>query len=166
MARTFVRTCACSLVMPLVLSAFRPAPTTGPNPTRAAVSRSPSTVTLHHDLRAEVDSLFAAMVVAFKRDPSSVARFYTDDASIMGGGGRWIGRDQVDRYWGQGIRATDWILEATEVGGDARTPWVRGRSTLVGSAGRMVTDFVGILKRGSDGQLRFYVDMFVGVPSR
>jgi hypothetical protein len=83
----------------------------------------------------------------------------------MGGGARSVGREQVDRYWREGPRATDWTLEVLEVGGDAQSPWVRGRSTLASTSGRrMATDYVGILKRGSDGQLRFYVDMFVGAP--
>jgi hypothetical protein len=39
-------------------------------------------------LRQDVESLLAAMVAAFKAEPASVARFYTDDASILGGGQR------------------------------------------------------------------------------
>jgi CubicO group peptidase (beta-lactamase class C family) len=34
--------------------------------------------------QGEIDSLHGAMVNAFKKDPSSVARFYTDDAQIIG----------------------------------------------------------------------------------
>ena len=37
-------------------------------------------------LRGEVDSLHAAMTAAFRRDPASVASFYTDDARIIGMG--------------------------------------------------------------------------------
>ena len=108
--------------------------------------------------------LHDAMVAAFKRDPASVARYYTDDASIMGGGARSAGREEIDRYWRDGPRG-EWVLEVIEVGGDTNSPWVRGRSTLASTSGRrMVTDYVGILKRGTDGQLRFYVDMFVGAP--
>jgi ketosteroid isomerase-like protein len=113
-------------------------------------------------LRSEIEALHAEMVAAYKREPSSVARFYTDDASILGGGQRAIGREQIDRYWGGGPGAADWILEVLEVGGDRQAPWVRGRSTLVSQSGRrMVTDYVGILKRGADDRLRFYLDMFV-----
>lgn len=119
-----------------------------------------------NSLRSEIDSLHASMVAAFKRDPASVARFYTDDASILGAGGRWVGREQVDRYWSQGPSPTDWNLEVVEVGGDSQSPWVHGRSTLVSQSGRrMVTDYIGILKRQLDGRLRFYIDMFVGSPS-
>lgn len=113
-------------------------------------------------LRREVEALHNEMVAAFRRDPTTVARYYTDDASIMGGGARAVGREQVDRYWREGPRG-EWTLEVLQVGGDASSPWVRGRSTLASTSGRrMVTDYVGILKRGSDGRLRFYVDMYVG----
>jgi len=62
---------------------------------------------------------------------------------------------------GRGPEAADWTLEVLEVGGDRQAPWVRGRSTLVSQSGRrMVTDYVGILKRGADDRLRLYIDMF------
>jgi ketosteroid isomerase-like protein len=113
-------------------------------------------------LREEVEALNAAMVAALKKDPASVARFYTDDASILGGGSRYVGRAEVDQYWRDATMFADWTLEVTEVGGDGQTPWVRGRSTLHGKSGRrMATEYIGLLKRGPDGQLRFYVDMFV-----
>ncbi len=113
-------------------------------------------------LRAEIEALHAEMVAAYRREPASVARYYTDDASILGGRGRWVGREQIDRYWSQGPAGADWTLEVLEVGGDGQAPWVRGRSTLVSQGGRrMVTHFIGILKRDADGRLRFYVDMFV-----
>lgn len=113
-------------------------------------------------LRAEIEALNAAMVAALKADPPSVARFYTDDASILGGGGRYVGRAQIDQYWADATMFADWTLEVLEVGGDAASPWVRGRSTLVGRSGRrMVTEFVGILKRQPAGDLKYYVDMYV-----
>jgi ketosteroid isomerase-like protein len=116
-------------------------------------------------LRKDVEALHEAMVAAFKADPASVARFYTDDASIMFSGARYVGREQVDRYWRQGPFPESWTLEVLEVGGDSLTPWVRGRSTLTGQGGRrQVVDYVGLLKRQPDGQLKYYVDMFVGVP--
>lgn len=116
-------------------------------------------------LRQQVDSLHVAMVQAFKAQPSSVARFYTDDASILGGGARYVGRAQIDEYWRQATMFADWKLEVLEVGGGPDAPWVRGRSTLTGTSGRiMVTDYVGILRRQRDGTFRFYVDMFVGTP--
>lgn len=115
-----------------------------------------------NSLKSEVEALHTEMVAAFKRAPASVARFYTDDASIMGGGQRAVGRAQVDQYWSTGPMPTDWALEVLEVGGDAQSPWVRGRSTLSGQGGRrMVTDVVAILKRQPDGRLKYYLDMYV-----
>jgi len=113
-------------------------------------------------LRAEVEALMASMVTALKTNPASVARFYTDDASIMGGGQRYIGREQIDRYWREATMFSDWTLDVLEVGGDGTSPWVRGRSTLQGRSGRtMITEFVSLLKRQGDGTLRFYVDIYV-----
>jgi ketosteroid isomerase-like protein len=112
-------------------------------------------------LRHDVEALMTAMVAALKADPASVAKFYTDDASILGGGERYVGREQIDQYWRRATMFADWKLEVLEVGGDGPTPWMRGRSTLLGTSGRtMVTEFVGLLKRRPDG-LKFYVDMFV-----
>jgi ketosteroid isomerase-like protein len=113
-------------------------------------------------LRADVEMLMSSMMTALKTDPASVARFYTDDASIMGGGQRYVGREQIDRYWREATMFTDWKLDVLEVGGDGPSPWVRGRSTLQGRSGRtMITEFVGLLKRQGDGNLRFYVDIYV-----
>ena len=118
-------------------------------------------------LRQQVDSLHVAMVAAFKADPASVTKFYTDDASIMGGGGRHVGRTQLDEYWKQAAMFADWKLEVLEVGGGMDAPWVRGRSTITSkSGGSMVTEYVGILKRQGNGALRFYVDIFVGTLQR
>jgi ketosteroid isomerase-like protein len=112
-------------------------------------------------LRQEVDALMGAMMTAFKANPASVAKFYTDDARILGGGQRTEGRTQIDQYWRDATTFSDWKLEVLEVGGDGPSPWMRGRSTLQGTSGRvMVTEFIGLLKRQPDG-LKFYVDMFV-----
>jgi hypothetical protein len=48
-------------------------------------------------LKQEIESLHRAMVAAFRHDPATVARFYTDDASILGGGSRSVGREDVNR---------------------------------------------------------------------
>lgn len=126
----------------------------------AAALMLPVTTEAQQPLRQEVEALLGAMVTAFKTDPASVARFYTDDASILGGGGRYVGREQIDQYWAGATMFADWRLELLEVG-DGSSPWVRGRSTLHGKSGRtMVTEFIGILRRQPDG-LRFYVDMYV-----
>lgn len=119
------------------------------------------------ELRQEVEALMTAMVAALKSAPESVAGFYTDDASIMGSGRRYVGREQIDQYWRQATMFEDWKLEVIEVGGDGPAPWVRGRSTLQGRSGRtMVTEFIGLLKRQPDGTLKFYVDMFVSASAR
>ena len=115
-------------------------------------------------LKQEVESLHRAMVTAFKQDPAGVSRYYTDDATIMGGGARSVGREQVSTYWSSSPRDVEWTLEVIELGGDAQSPWVRGRSTLSDAGGRrFATDYVGILKRGADGQLRFYIDIYTMV---
>jgi CubicO group peptidase (beta-lactamase class C family) len=112
-------------------------------------------------LRAEVDSLHAAMVAAFKRSAAGVAQFYTDDAVIQGMGRRLKGRAQVDQYWQQFSGALGWSLEILEFGGTRDSPWLLGRSTLVSSSGmRQATDYVGVLERGTDGKLRYRVDFF------
>ena len=112
-------------------------------------------------LRGEVETLFRDMTAAFKANPATVGRFYTDDAMIAGGRTRVEGRAAVDKYWAGTTNFTDWKLEIIEVG-DGTTPWVRGKSTLVGAEGRQsITEFLGLLKRGSDGKLRFYVDMYI-----
>jgi ketosteroid isomerase-like protein len=112
-------------------------------------------------LRREVETLFADMTAAFKISPASVAKFYTDDAMIAGGRLRVTGREAVDKYWNGVSGFTDWKLELIDIG-EGTVPWVRGVSTLVGAEGRnSVTEFLGLLKRGADGKLRFYVDMYI-----
>lgn len=111
--------------------------------------------------RAEVDSLHAEMVGAFKRDPASVARFYSDDARVIGMGRQHSGRAEVDRYWGSGMPPSEWTLEVVDMGGTEDAPWVLGRSTLVGPGGmKMITDYLAILARGADGRLRYKIDLY------
>jgi ketosteroid isomerase-like protein len=128
---------------------------------------SPASVSAQQSLKQEAEALLTAMVVAFKADPASVAKFYLDDATIVGGGQRTVGRAAIDRYWAStSSMFADLKLELTEVGGDGATPWIRGTSTLVGRSGRtIVTEFIGLLKRQPDGTLRFYVDMFAAAPA-
>jgi ketosteroid isomerase-like protein len=111
-------------------------------------------------IRREVETLLADMMAAFKANPASVAKFYTDDAMVAGGRLRITGREAVDKYWAGVAGYSDWKLEVIEVG-DGTTPWVRGVSTLVGAERNSVTEFLGLLKRGTDGRLRFYVDMYI-----
>lgn len=113
-------------------------------------------------VRREVEQLLGDMVTAFRANPSSVAKFYADDAMIAGGRMRVTGREAVDKYWAGVAGYNDWKLEIIEVG-DGTAPWVRGVSTLVGAERNSVTEFLGLLKRGADGKLRFYVDMYIPV---
>lgn len=116
-------------------------------------------------LRAELETLHAAMTEALRREPASVGRFYTDDARIIGGGRALSGRAEVDAYWAQASMFTDWSLEIIETGGTPSEPWVLGRSTLTSRSGRaMVTTYLAILQRGSDGALRYRIDMYTGAP--
>lgn len=119
-----------------------------------------------HDLRREIDSLNRAMEQAFAtRDMLAVARFYADDAKLMGPRGNDVtGREAIDRYWA-GIRnAKSWKLEVLEVGGDRNTAYQVGRSTLVtgGSGGDRVSTsrFVVIWKRQPDGQFKMTLDFY------
>lgn len=113
--------------------------------------------------RTPADSLLAAMVATFKASPASAATYYTDDAIVVGGGTRMIGRQAVDAYWTQITPGSTWELETLASGEVSGVPFVHGRSTLRSSPERAsITDFIGLLKRGADGQLRFYVDAYTG----
>ena len=95
----------------------------------------------------------------------AVARYYTDDARLVGPRGQEIrGRAAIDAYW-LGIRGPiSWRLEAFDIGGSRDEAYQYGRSTLVqeGTAGprTSVVDFVVIWKRGSDGRLRMALDFY------
>jgi len=117
-------------------------------------------------LRQEIDSLNRAMEQAFARgDMIAVARFYADDAKLMGPRGSDVsGRAAIDRYW-SGIKgAKAWKLEALEVGGDRNTAYQVGRSTLVTTREAVdqtsVSRFVVIWKRQPDGRLRIALDFY------
>ena len=90
-----------------------------------AVGASPRAGTAQQSLKQETEGLLASMVAAFKADPSSVAKFYADDATIVGGGQRASGRAEIDRYWAGATVFVDWTLEVTEVGGEGASPWAR-----------------------------------------
>jgi ketosteroid isomerase-like protein len=112
-------------------------------------------------LRAEIEALHAEMTAALGKDSASVARFYTDDARVLGGGQRFTGTAQVRTYFGQIPAGVTWTLEIIDLGGSPAEPWVLGRSTLgrAGSPGQVV-DYLSILKRGADGKLRYHIDMY------
>src|SRR5919112_4372529 len=107
-------------------------------------------------LRTEIDALNRSMVEAFKRDPATVAAYYSDTSAIIGGGQRTQGRAAIDTYWRQGAMFTSWSLETLETGGHPDAPWQYGRSVAQGRSGRtMETFFVGVLRRQSGGELKF-----------
>jgi ketosteroid isomerase-like protein len=124
-------------------------------------------------LRREIEAANAAMTAAFNRgDYLAAARFYTDDAQIIGPGGlRVTGRAAVDRYWTSIPAGARWTLEVLDLGGSAVSAWQLGRSTLVtpsrdgsGTTNTSVVDFIAIWQRQSDRSLKLYIDMYVPAP--
>jgi ketosteroid isomerase-like protein len=112
-------------------------------------------------LRKDIDALNTQMVAAFKRDPGSVASFYTDTAALIGAGQRHQGRAAVNEYWKGATMFADWSLETLETGGHPDAPWQYGRSVIHGRSGRtMETYFIGLLRRLPSGELKFQVDAF------
>ena len=127
----------------------------------ALVLALPATLTAQDPVRRQVDSLHAAMVAAFASEPASTARFYADDAAVVGGRMRVTGRADVDAYWKSIPPGATWKLDVLDVGGSAEVPWVHGRSTLTSASGRVsLTEYIGLLQRGADGQLRFRTDAY------
>ena len=133
-------------------------------------SAAPAASTSNDGIRREVEAVNRAMEEAFNRgDLVGVARFYADDARIMGPRGEIVqSRERLDRYWA-GIRNMNprsWKLDVIEVGGSRDEPWQLGRSTLVtGTAGQeqsSITDFIVLWRRQADGQLRIYIDLYPG----
>jgi ketosteroid isomerase-like protein len=117
-------------------------------------------------LRAEIEGINRELEAAFNRkDMLAVARYYTDDARLIGPRGQEIrGRAAIDAYW-LGVRnPKSWRLEAFDIGGSRNEAYQFGRSTLVqeGTAGdrTSVADFVVIWKRGADGRLRMALDFY------
>lgn len=135
----------------------------GVQPTAAPRSKDPAQAPLPPPggLRGEVEALHAAMMSAFRDQPANVARYYTNDARILGGGRRYTGTEQVRAYFSQVPADANWTLAIVDVGGSAAEPWVLGRSTL-GRAGTqgMTVDYLAILRRDADGRLRYHIDMF------
>ena len=117
-------------------------------------------------LRAEIEGINRQLEEAFNRkDLLAVARYYADDARLIGPRGQEVrGRAAIDAYW-LGVRGPkSWRLEAFDIGGSRDEAYQFGRSTLVqeGTAGdrTSVANFVVIWKRGSDGQLRIALDFY------
>lgn len=138
--------------------------TTIPAPPNATLA-SPIAAT-DSTLRAEVEALNAAMVAAFNKDPSAVARFYADSARIVGPRRATVrGRADIDRYWAGIRKPATWTLEVVEVGGSRAEAYQIGVSSLAstgagGRQGSYVCDFVVIWKRQSDGTLLIALDLY------
>ena len=124
-------------------------------------------------LRQELERVNAEMAAIFNRgDYLGAARFYTDDAQIIGPGNvRVTGRAAVDRYWTSIPAGATWKLDVLEVGGSHASPWQLGRSTLVmpgrdanSAPNTSIVDFVAIWKRQPDRSLKLYIDMYVPAP--
>ena len=117
-------------------------------------------------LKAEIEAVNRQMEVAFgRKDLLAVAKFYADDARLIGPRGQEVrGRAAIDAYW-IGVRnPKSWRLEAFDIGGGHNEAYQYGRSTLVqeNSTGdrTSVTDFVVVWKRGSDGQWKIALDFY------
>ena len=124
-------------------------------------------------VRRELAAINAAMAATFNRgDYLGAARFYADDAQIIGPGApRVIGRAAIDRYWTSLPAGSTWRLDVLDAGGGHSSPWQLGRSTLVmpsrdpgGTPFTSVVDFLGVWKRQADGTLKLYIDMYVPPP--
>ena len=117
-------------------------------------------------LRGEVKKLNADMVAAFNNDPATVARFYANNARIVGPKRSTVeGRAAIDRYWAGIRKPATWTLEVVEVGGSHKEAYQIGVSSLTstssdGRQGTYVCDFVVIWKRQTDGTLRIVLDLY------
>ena len=134
------------------------------------VSLSPAhaQTTDNAEIRKDVEAANRAMESAFNRgDLLQVARFYADDATIMGPRGeRLQGRERLDSYWTSIRDPLSWKLDVLEVGGSKDEPWQLGRSTLItgkpGQTRSSITDFIVLWRRQSDGSLKIHIDMYPG----
>lgn len=117
-------------------------------------------------LRREIDSLNAAMMAAFRRgDLRAVARFYADDARIVGPRRSvTAGREAIDRYWTGVAGAKSWKLEVVDVGGSRDDAYQVGVSSLTtvrdGAEATYTTDFVVIWKRQPNGEMKIALDLY------
>lgn len=140
---------------------------------RTAASFTDSQRLEERAIRRELAAVNAAMAATFNRgDYLGAARFYSDDAQIIGAGGvRVTGRAAVDRYWTSIPAGATWRLDVLDAGGSRDSMWQLGRSTLVmpsrsgdGTTNTSIVDFLGVWKRQPDGTLKLYIDMYVPTP--
>jgi ketosteroid isomerase-like protein len=117
-------------------------------------------------IRPELEGRVADLLDAYRRkDPLGIARIFAADATISGPAGlRVRGREAIDRYWQARSLAAAWTIETHEVGGSQDAPWQVARSIRVSTAAGRTdttrTDFLLVWKRGADGALRIYYDIF------
>ena len=124
-----------------------------------------SAIAQRTSLRDEIVSRVDTLLAAFRRgDARAVAQLFRDDASILGPGVRVIGRAAIDSYWVARPRPTSWDIETLEVGGSEDAPWHYARSIRVNTtptrSDTTVTTFILVWKRGPDGTLRVFLDLF------
>ncbi len=120
-------------------------------------------------LRQQIEAVNRGMEEAFARgDLRAVARFYADDAVMLGPGGERVqGREAIDRYWGGVSNPRRWKLEVYDVGGSLNEAYQLGRSSLTslnnqGQERTSVTDFIVIWKRAPGAEWKIAVDMWPG----
>ena len=118
-------------------------------------------------LRTEVERLNRDMVAAFMQgDLAGVARFYADDARIIGPRRRTIaGRAAIDEFWTSIRGPREWRLTVVEVGGSRNEAYQVGVSSLTsedneGRVSTYVSDFVVLWKRDGNGRLRIHLDLY------
>jgi ketosteroid isomerase-like protein len=140
---------------------------------RTAAPAGPPQALEDRAIRRELAAVNAAMAATFNRgDYLGAARFYSDDAQIIGAGDvRVTGREAVDRYWTSIPAGSTWRLDVLDAGGSRDSMWELGRSTLVtpsrnrdGTTNTSIVDFLGVWKRQPDGTLKLYIDMYVPTP--
>jgi ketosteroid isomerase-like protein len=120
-------------------------------------------------IQQETEAQTIRMTQAFKRgDLAAVARFYSDDAQMISGGTEIRGRREIDRFWGKILHPSSLQMQTLEVGGSKDEPFQLVRSILVEQAGAhadtSLTTCLLIWRRGPDGQLRIFIDMFAHTP--
>ena len=129
-------------------------------------ARTPAAGRAQAALRQEIEGRLREMEEAFARgDLAAVARFYADDARLMGPRNEIVeGRAAIDRYWAGVRNPRSWRLELLDVGGSRDDAWQLGRSTLVsgGPNGDVtsVSRFVCVWRRDAEGKLRIALDFY------
>ncbi|MFN2563691.1 MAG: nuclear transport factor 2 family protein [Gemmatimonadaceae bacterium] len=147
-------------------------PPISPRVEPAPVGEKEGLAALNLVIRRDLEAANAAMTATFNRgDYLGAARFYTDDAQIIGPDNvRVTGRAAIDRYWTSIPAGATWKLEVLDAGGSHASPWQLGRSTLVtpgreaGATHTSIVDFVAIWRRQPDRSLKLYIDMYVPAP--